>query len=750
VDFKKIISQIRKESQDTFNANHRILSFNEFLRELCKDPYKFSRPSAQYIVDMFDFYGTRNVDIVGTGIRRFKVFDAPFRNTDGRIIAQEETENDIYATIRAFADSGKADKLILLHGPNGSSKTSIIDMIFQGLEFYSSQPEGALYRFNWIFSDVAEGRKEAIGFVKQEKDSEDMESFAHIDEKLITCKLGCAMKDNPVFLIPKKYREMIFAGFEAGQLGEHKQKILTQYIVEGELCQNCKQIFESLLTGYRGDWLKVMRHIQVERMFLSKRYRTGCVTIEPQANIDAAARHVLFERNISLPPMLQGCTFVQPMGDLISANVGMVEYSDFFKRPLETNKYLLTTAERETISLPDFMAYLDVVMIATSNEKNLTVFKTHPDFNAFKGRMEFIRTPYILQYTRERLIYTDHLTAISRTKHIAPHTDMLTSLWAVLTRLKKPNPAKFSPALAELVKKLSPVEKAKLYNHNEAPHYLSPKEAKLLAGAVKLLKEEHDESVEEFEGMPMLAYEGSLGASPREMKTVLSDACANQKFKCLTPQALFEQLEELVRLKTVYDFLRIDPEDGYYDAPKFIDDIRAEYLKVINEEINDAADLVEEKEYDRLFEQYFKHIRAFDTKTKVVNPSTGREENPDEKFMAEIEKQIGTTKPAEVVRKNLITEIAAYTIENPGKKIDFREIFADLFSQLKDSFYKERKKKIEVIAANMLTYGTKEFKKLPKTVQRPATNALSKLRRKYNYCNECAKEMVSFFLKYQD
>ena len=58
---------------------------------------------------------------------------------------------------------GRPNKLILLHGPNGSAKSTFIRCLGRGLEHYSTLEEGALYRFSWIFP-ASKSTKGGIGF----------------------------------------------------------------------------------------------------------------------------------------------------------------------------------------------------------------------------------------------------------------------------------------------------------------------------------------------------------------------------------------------------------------------------------------------------------------------------------------------------------------------------------------------------------------------------------------------------------
>ncbi len=58
---------------------------------------------------------------------------------------------------------GRANRLVLMHGPNGSAKSTVAACILRALEHYSTLEEGALYRFHWVFPSRKTVRG-AIGF----------------------------------------------------------------------------------------------------------------------------------------------------------------------------------------------------------------------------------------------------------------------------------------------------------------------------------------------------------------------------------------------------------------------------------------------------------------------------------------------------------------------------------------------------------------------------------------------------------
>ena len=45
---------------------------------------------------------------------------------------------------------GPEKRVILLHGPVGSSKSTIARLLKKGIEHYSRTPDGALYTFDWV------------------------------------------------------------------------------------------------------------------------------------------------------------------------------------------------------------------------------------------------------------------------------------------------------------------------------------------------------------------------------------------------------------------------------------------------------------------------------------------------------------------------------------------------------------------------------------------------------------------------
>src|SRR5215471_40955 len=98
-----------------------------------------------------DHFGADQVPHPSGKIRRFRVFDAAGSEGGIRVAGQEEVQNALYRVLSNFVRAGAVNKLILLHGPNGSAKSTLVASLKRGMEEYSKLPEGALYRLNWVF-----------------------------------------------------------------------------------------------------------------------------------------------------------------------------------------------------------------------------------------------------------------------------------------------------------------------------------------------------------------------------------------------------------------------------------------------------------------------------------------------------------------------------------------------------------------------------------------------------------------------
>ncbi|HEY0194145.1 MAG TPA: hypothetical protein VGC42_23670 [Kofleriaceae bacterium] len=736
VAVKSLLADLGDAVRADFTRNRRVLSFAEYLNLVVAEPTRQLRSSSQYMVDCFEHYGSSMVAYPWGEVRRFHLFDAPWADGEDQLYGHEVVQNAVHRVLRSFVQDGRPNKLILLHGPNGSAKSTFIRCLGRGLEHYSTLDEGALYRFSWIFPAQKHTRG-GIGFGGDPHALPDAaDSFAYLPDDVVDARVGDELRDHPLLLIPQDERVRLIARLFEGHPAARTFNV-SDYLRQGALSTKNRAIYDALLASYHGDYLQVLRHVRVERFEISHRYRTGWVTVEPQLSVDATERQVTADRTLgALPPSLQSVSLHEYGGELVGANRGMIEYDDLLKRPLEHYKYLLTTVERAALSMTSTNLFLDLAFIGSCNDIHLAAFREIPDFQSFKGRIELIRVPFILDVRHEEALYRERVREAAGRRHVAPHAAYVAALWAVLSRMRKPQVERFPSTLAEVIGKLSPLDKAELYATGHVPRDLPPDRARELAAHVKDLYHESDT-------YPI--YEGRVGASPREMQGVLLAAASSNtsRYDYVSPMAVLDEIVELTKQSSLYEFLRQDVQaGGYHDHKKLVDVVRSRLFDKVDDEVRAAVGLVEESEYGRVFDRYITHVMHGIKKEKVRNAQTGRMDDPDENMMKEVERTLEITGKPEDFRQSLIAKIGAWSLDHRGQKPVISEIFSDLLRKLRDAYFERHKKTIAKGIGDLVKLLVGNEGNLAADARTRAESALATLVDTYGYSKESARDLV--------
>jgi len=87
-----------------FRREGRIRSFWEFLDEVRGDPYRHLRSAGQYVRDMIEHFGAREVTVLGRPAVRHSFCDGVEGDPDRqRVVGQEFAVDATYRAIRNFA-----------------------------------------------------------------------------------------------------------------------------------------------------------------------------------------------------------------------------------------------------------------------------------------------------------------------------------------------------------------------------------------------------------------------------------------------------------------------------------------------------------------------------------------------------------------------------------------------------------------------------------------------------------------------
>ena len=254
----------RHLDSETFRLQHWEGSFWEYLELVLANP-RLARDAFQRIYDMILHFGTERYSYLKEDYVHYKFFDDPMDEGTDAVYGLDAALMRLVEFFKSAAQGyGTEHRILLLHGPVGSSKSTIVRLLKRGIEQYSRLDEGSLYSFAW----------------KIESDDGHAEVFP------------CPMHEEPLKLIPRQPRKDILAKINS-ELPEDRQ-----VRIEGDLDPFCRKTFEDLLIRYDGDWRKVMDHIVVRRIALSEKDRIGIGTFQPkdeknQDSTELTGRHQL-------------------------------------------------------------------------------------------------------------------------------------------------------------------------------------------------------------------------------------------------------------------------------------------------------------------------------------------------------------------------------------------------------------------------------------------------------------------------
>ena len=138
-----------RQNLDDYQKKHWTGSFGEYLDIVQRDP-RVTRTAYQRIYDMIISHGTEEVVVNKEKLIRYKFFEDPENDGQDAIFGLERTLINFVNILKSAANGyGTERRVLLLHGPVGSSKSTLARLLKKGLERYSRIDDGSLYSFGW-------------------------------------------------------------------------------------------------------------------------------------------------------------------------------------------------------------------------------------------------------------------------------------------------------------------------------------------------------------------------------------------------------------------------------------------------------------------------------------------------------------------------------------------------------------------------------------------------------------------------
>ncbi|MDU2064102.1 MAG: PrkA family serine protein kinase [Sporomusaceae bacterium] len=424
---------------------------------------------------------------------------------------------------------------------------------------------------------------------------------------------GCPMREEPLHLIPKHLRPQF-------------EEILGVKI-EGDLCPVCRY---RLKNDFHGEYERFP--VTVAEFSIRSRKGVGVVPPVDPNNQDTSvlsgsvdiSKMDLYSEDDPRVLALNGAFNV--------GNRGIVEFIEVFKNDVEYLHTMITATQEKSIPSPGkgSMIYFDGIILAHSNEAEWNKFKSDHTNEAILDRIVKVEVPYCLELDEEVKIYRKMLNNSAFSAHIAPHTIEMASMFAILSRL--------SPSA-----KIDPLNKLKIYNGEE------------------IVEKGSTKKVDIFELKDEAQREGMTGISTRFIMKAIDTTLSEAESNCINPIAIIDTL-----IKAVKEMAIGDEERKRYLG--FLQDtIKKEYNKLLEKEVTRAFIHGYKEQAESLFNNYLDHAEAFANSSKIKDPHTGEELEPDLKFLQSIEEQIGISGSAAAGFRQDVTSYMFSLLRNGGK-----------------------------------------------------------------------------------
>ncbi len=638
-------------------------SFAEYLDLIRHNP-RVARTAYERLYDMVLSHGTEEYVDNKKKITRYRFFSDEQNQGRDAIFGLDIPLMRLVNVLKAAAlRYGTERRIILLHGPVGSSKSTIVRLLKKGLEAYSRTPEGALYTYEWVLP----------------------ENLRHLTAGQEV--YPSPMREEPLKLIPREVREQAIT-----DLGLERDGF--RPYVRGQLNPACRYIFRELMRHYSGDWAKVVEHIRVRRLLISEEDRVGIGTFQPKDEKNQDSTELTGDINYRRIAEYGSDTDPRAFnfdGEFNVANRGLIEFVEILKLDVAFLYDLLGATQEQKIKPKKFaQTDIDEVIIGHTNEAEYQRLLENKFMEALRDRTVKIDIPYITRLAEEIKIYDkDYNAQKVRGRFIAPHTLEMAAMWAVLTRLELPKN-----------QQLSLLQKLKLYDGKTLPGFTQDSVKELRKTAQR---------------------EGMEGISPRYIQDKIANCLVSDRGQMsINPFMVMNELESGLRNHSL-----INSEDERKRYTELLAVVKQEYEDIVKNEVQRAIS-ADEDAISRLCSNYIDNVKAYTQREKVKNQYTGQDEEPDERLMRSIETKIDIPESRkDDFRREIMNYIGALAIER--KQFDYRTnerlykaLELKLFEDQKDSIKltslvsqvvdKEAQEKIDVVKQRLIrNYGYDEI-----------------------------------------
>ncbi|MFS8630152.1 MAG: protein prkA, partial [Bacillales bacterium] len=345
-------------------------TFAEYL-EIVKEKPWVAQSAHSRVYNMIKDAGVEKID----GVNHYKFFSGELFGLEE---ALERLVEEYFHPAAKRLDVRK--RILLLMGPVGGGKSTLVSLLKRGLETYTRTDRGAVYAIK-----------------------------------------GCPMHEDPLHLIPHHLRDDFYKEYGIR--------------IEGNLSPLNMLRLEKEYGGRIED-------VMVERIFFSEDRRVGIGTFSPSdpKSQDIAD----LTGSIDFSTIAKYGSESDPRayrfdGELNKANRGIMEFQEMLKCDEKFLWHLLSLTQEGNFKAGRFaLISADELIVAHTNETEYRSFIANKKNEALHSRIIVMPIPYTLKVSQEEKIYEKMIRESDvKDVHIAPHTLKVAAMFTVLTRLKE-------------------------------------------------------------------------------------------------------------------------------------------------------------------------------------------------------------------------------------------------------------------------------------------------------------------------
>src|SRR5262245_48982926 len=223
---KMILNAIRQQlNLGDYRKKHWEGTFEEYL-DIVREHPEVTRTAYQRLYDMIISHGTEEVYEQKEKITRYRFFTEFAAKHGDAIFALHRSLMHLVNQFKSAAKGyGTEKRVLLLHGPVGSSKSTIARLLKKGLEEYARTDTGMLFSFSWK-GDNGNWHK-------------------------------CPMHEEPLHLVPFDLRPALLAKLNEGRT--NTEHVVT---IRGDMCPFCRQMYNERLAKHGGYWSHMLEGVK--------------------------------------------------------------------------------------------------------------------------------------------------------------------------------------------------------------------------------------------------------------------------------------------------------------------------------------------------------------------------------------------------------------------------------------------------------------------------------------------------------